>query len=54
MLGLDHTRLNPEFAQPEPIICLEFDHGAGQQRKALAAGVLEQVTGELRRQRLLV
>ena len=54
MLGLDDPCLDPEFAEPEPIVGLELDHGAGQQRQTLAAGVLEQVAGELRRQRLLV
>ena len=52
--GFDQARLDAELAQAEPIIGLEVDLGAGEQRVIVPARVLEQIAGELLLQRALV
>src|SRR5579884_826862 len=51
---LDNAQLDPEFAQPEALVGLKLDHRPRQQRQPLAPRILEQITGELGRQRVLV
>ena len=51
---LHQPRLDPELAEAEPLVGLELDLGTGQQVVAAAAGVLEQVTGELLLERALI
>src|SRR4029077_1827117 len=48
---LHHPRLDPELAEAEALVGLEFDRGPREQVVAAAAGVLEQVAGELLLQR---
>ena len=46
-VGADHPRLDAELAERQPLVGAELDLRAADQREALAAGVLEQVGGEL-------
>ena len=52
--GLDQPRLDPELAQPQPLVGLEGDGRAGQQVVAAPARVLQQVARELLLERALV
>ena len=51
---LDQAGLDPELAEPQALVGLELDRRPGQQVVAAAAGVLEQVAGELLLERALV
>ena len=51
---LDQPGLDPELAEAQALVGLEVDLGAGEQRVVVAAGVLEQVGGELLLERALV
>ena len=51
---LDQPGLDPELAEAQALVGLELDRGPGQQVVAAAAGVLEQVAGELLLERALV
>ena len=46
--------LDPELAEAQPLVGLELDRGTGQQVVVAAAGVLQQVAGELLLERALV
>jgi hypothetical protein len=44
---LHQSSLDPELAQSQPLVGLEFDRRPGQQVVVAAAGVVEQVAGQL-------
>ena len=46
---LDEPGLDPELAHPQPLVGLERDFRAGEQREILARGVLEKVRRRARR-----
>ena len=46
-LRVDHPRLDPELPEAETIVGLELHQGARRQHQALAAGMLQQVAGQL-------
>ena len=51
---LDQPGLDPELAEAQPLVRLELDRRPGQQVVAAAAGMVEQVAGELLLERALV
>ena len=51
---LDQAGLDPELAEAQALVGLELDRRPGQQVVAAAAGVVEQVAGELLLERALV
>src|SRR4051812_6883991 len=51
---LHQPRLDPELAQPQPLVGLELDRGPGQQVVTAPPRVLQQVAGELLLERALV
>ena len=53
-LGLHHARGDAELADAQVVVLLHEHHGRRQQRVALATGMLREVVGELREERVLV
>ena len=51
---LDQTGLDAELAEAQALVGLELDRGPGQQVVVAAAGVVEQIAGELLLERALV
>ena len=51
---LHQPGLDPELAQPQPLVGVEVDRGPGQQVVAAPPRVLQQVAGELLLERALV
>ena len=54
LVGLDDPGLDPKLPESQPIVRLELDRRAGEHHQPLAASVLEQISGQLAGQRVLV
>ena len=51
---LHQPRLDPELAQPQPLVGLEIDLGPGEQVVAAAPRMVEEIPGELLLKRALI